>query len=87
MSNDEKPFFSIGSNLRALREEAGRLHGAAIDVWPEEPPPAGAAAPRHPKILPTPHLAGHTAESHRERAENMIAALGRLAAERRGTGR
>ena len=71
--------------VRAL--DAGRLHGAAIDVWPEEPPPAGAAAPRHPKILPTPHLAGHTAESHRERAENMIAALGRLAAERRGTGR
>lgn len=72
----------LAALVRALDD--GHLAGAAVDVWPAEPPPRGGPL-LHPRILPTPHLAGHTAESHRERAANMIAALaallGRLAPE------
>ncbi len=57
--------------------DAGRLAGAALDVYPEEPPaPGGPLA--HPRLLCTPHLGGHTADSHRARAGNMIEALARL---------
>jgi phosphoglycerate dehydrogenase-like enzyme len=45
---------------------AGRLAGAALDVFLEEPPDALPLAQqliRHPKVLPTPHTAGLTVES------------------------
>lgn len=45
----------------ALRD--GRLHGAAVDVYTEEPPPTGHPLLRVETAVTTPHLAGTTAES------------------------
>jgi len=61
----------------ALR--AGRLGGAALDVFDKEPLPAGSPLAGCPNLLLTPHVAGVTAESN-ERvsamlAERVIAAL------------
>lgn len=61
--------------LRAL--DAGRLAGAAVDVFTREPPPTGGLR-AHPKVLATPHLAGHSVESHQARTANAIDALGQL---------
>jgi phosphoglycerate dehydrogenase-like enzyme len=56
---------------------AGRLAGAAIDVWCNEPRTrTGLAA--HPCVLATSHIAGHTAASHRARRENLLEALSGL---------
>jgi (S)-sulfolactate dehydrogenase len=46
----------------ALR--AGRLAGAALDVFEQEPLPAGSALAGCPNLLLTPHIAGLTAESN-----------------------
>ncbi|HEX4859242.1 MAG TPA: hydroxyacid dehydrogenase [Usitatibacteraceae bacterium] len=54
----------------ALR--AGRLGGAALDVFEAEPLPAGSVFAGCPNILLTPHIAGVTAESN-ERVSSMIA--------------
>jgi D-3-phosphoglycerate dehydrogenase / 2-oxoglutarate reductase len=46
--------------------DAGRLRGAAIDVFPEEPPPPGSASARalaHPRVIATPHLGSSTYEA------------------------
>ena len=40
--------------------EAGHLAGAALDVFEQEPPPAGYALRDHPLVLVTPHVAGVT---------------------------
>jgi glyoxylate/hydroxypyruvate reductase A len=40
--------------------EAGRLGGAVLDVFREEPLPAAHPFWRHPRILVTPHVAGST---------------------------
>lgn len=49
--------------------DAGRLAGAALDVFATEPPPAGHSLVGHPRVLCTPHVAAFTAESiHRESA-------------------
>jgi D-3-phosphoglycerate dehydrogenase len=45
---------------------SGRLRAAAIDVFPEEPPPPGSASARlmaHPAVISTPHLGGSTYEA------------------------
>jgi len=47
--------------LAALDE--GRLAGAAIDVFPQEPPPAESRLRSHPKVILTPHLGGSTQEA------------------------
>lgn len=60
--------------------QAGRLGGAAIDVFDAEPLPAGSALGSAPNVILTPHVAGVTVESN-ERvsaliAERVAAALG-----------
>jgi (S)-sulfolactate dehydrogenase len=54
----------------ALR--AGRLGGAALDVFDNEPLPAGSPLAGCPNLLLTPHIAGVTQESN-ERVSAMIA--------------
>ncbi|HSI47276.1 MAG TPA: NAD(P)-dependent oxidoreductase [Ideonella sp.] len=65
--------------LDALR--AGRLHGAALDVFDTEPLPAGSAfAEPPPNLLLTPHIAGLTTDSERRVCElvtgKVLALLG-----------
>jgi len=50
--------------LQAL--EADRLAGAALDVFTQEPPPAGSVARaliEHPRVIATPHLGASTEEA------------------------
>lgn len=56
--------------LAALQE--GRLGGAGLDVWEQEPPPASHPLLAHPAVLASPHTAGVTAES-RARVASMAA--------------
>lgn len=49
----------------------GRLFGAAFDVFPEEPLPAGSRLPYAPGVVMTPHLAG----ASRQTAHNAAAIL------------
>jgi D-3-phosphoglycerate dehydrogenase len=53
--------------------ESGHVHGAALDVFAIEPPPATHALLRHPCVLATPHVAGVTPDS--------LTAMGVMAAE------
>ena len=54
--------------VRAL--DSGRIAGAALDVYEQEPPTtAQKAVMSHPKVLPTSHCAGATVESQRRAAE------------------
>jgi len=43
--------------------DAGKVAGAAIDVFEPEPPPADDPLVRHPKVLVTPHLGASTEEA------------------------
>ncbi len=52
--------------------QAGRLGGAAIDVFDEEPLRAGSPLAAAPNVLLTPHIAGVTVESN-ERVSGLIA--------------
>ncbi|PSQ98624.1 MAG: phosphoglycerate dehydrogenase [Bacteroidetes bacterium QS_9_68_14] len=60
--------------------ESGHLGGAAVDVYPEEPP-SGAAREviEHPKVVATPHIAASTGEAQekvaRRTARQVIAVL------------
>ncbi len=58
---------------RALAKvlEEGRLAGAAVDVFSEEPPPASHPLLRCDNVVLTPHLAGCTAEAHRDTAVDV----------------
>lgn len=47
--------------LEAL--DAGKVAGAALDVFVEEPPPADHPLVRHEKVICTPHLGASTAEA------------------------
>lgn len=59
---------------RALAEalHAGKLSGAAIDVFEQEPLPAGSVLTDVPNLILTPHIAGVTADSE-ERVCDLIA--------------
>ncbi len=55
-------------DAQALLEaiDAGRLRAVAIDVFPQEPPPAGSASAQlmaHERVVATPHLGGSTFEA------------------------
>ena len=52
--------------------KAGRLGGAALDVFDNEPLPAGSVLVGVPRLLLTPHIAGVTVESN-ERVSSLIA--------------
>jgi (S)-sulfolactate dehydrogenase len=54
----------------ALR--SGRLGGAALDVFADEPLPAGSPLADVPRLILTPHIAGVTVESNR-RVSSLIA--------------
>ncbi|MGZ5073338.1 MAG: NAD(P)-dependent oxidoreductase, partial [Usitatibacter sp.] len=51
---------------------AGRLGGAALDVFDDEPLSAGSPLAGAPRLLLTPHIAGVTVESN-ERVSSLIA--------------
>lgn len=59
--------------------EAGHIAGAALDVRTSEPPLPGDELEGHPRILPTPHMAGVSAESVERMAiaaaNNLVEAL------------
>ena len=65
----------------ALRSalDSGHLAGAALDVRTVEPPQPGDELAGHPRILPTPHMAGVSTESVERMAiaaaNNLVAAL------------
>ena len=63
--------------LAALDE--GRLAGAAIDTWETEPLPLDHPLRRHPRVLATAHVVGHSEELYAQipkvAAENMLRAL------------
>jgi phosphoglycerate dehydrogenase-like enzyme len=59
-----------GALLAAL--EAGRLRGAALDVFPVEPLPAGHALWAHPRVLVTPHVSGVSPAHHWSRALDLF---------------
>jgi D-3-phosphoglycerate dehydrogenase len=64
----------------ALRQalDSGHLAGAALDVFANEPPPAGSIA-EHPKIIATPHVGAQTVEAQAKAglaiAEEVITVL------------
>jgi D-3-phosphoglycerate dehydrogenase len=64
----------VDALLRAL--EDGRLGGVALDVLPEEPPPAGHPLLTHPRTLVTPHVGWYSEESEaelrRKAAQNVV---------------
>lgn len=66
-----------GALAAALRE--GRLRGAILDVFEDEPLPAGSALVGVPNLIVTPHIAGATEEAQyrvsRVTAENVARAL------------
>lgn len=53
--------------------ESGRLRGAALDVFPHEPPDPAHPLLRFPQVLVTPHCASHTDGAIRKMGEMAIA--------------
>ncbi|HKE19154.1 MAG TPA: phosphoglycerate dehydrogenase, partial [Kofleriaceae bacterium] len=57
--------------------DSGHIAGAALDVFVEEPPPAGSKLVAHPRVICTPHLGASTEEAQEkvaiEVAEQIVA--------------
>jgi D-3-phosphoglycerate dehydrogenase len=81
----QRPFFLLNTSRGAVVEpaalleglESGKILGAGLDVWEEEPLEKMSeqsremfgAALRHPGVIATPHIAGYTHESLRKMSE------------------
>lgn len=63
--------------------DSGQCGGAAMDVFPEEPPPKDDPLRKHPKVLLTPHLGAST---HEAQKAVSVAAAEQLLAYLRGQG-
>jgi D-3-phosphoglycerate dehydrogenase len=57
--------------------ESGHLHGAAFDVYAEEPIPPGSRLLQTPNLVLTPHLAGGSRETAVKAAAIVAADVGR----------
>lgn len=62
------PLVDEGALIRALDE--GWIAGAALDVWEEEPTPAGNRLRTHPRVMGTGHNVGHPQRLY----DDMVAA-------------
>ncbi|MBW5425716.1 hydroxyacid dehydrogenase [Streptomyces sp. BG9H] len=58
--------------------DAGQLSGAAFDVYPQEPVPAGSRLLRTPGIVMTPHLAGASQQVAHKAARIVAGEVGRF---------
>lgn len=64
---------ALGSDGEGEEENKGRLRGAILDAFPEEPLTTGSRLWSHPRIWITPHMAGPT--PMREALDQVAAAL------------
>jgi (S)-sulfolactate dehydrogenase len=62
----------VDESAVAAALKTGQLGGAALDVFEQEPLPAGSPLAGCPNLLLTPHIAGVTAESN-TRVSSLIA--------------
>jgi len=67
-----------GDALRAALD-AGKIRGAGLDVFPDEPPAVDDPLRTHERVVATPHVGWYSEEANAERrrraAENVRAAL------------
>lgn len=67
------PIVRTEALARALDE--GQIAGAALDVFPDEPPAADDPLRTHDRVLTTPHVAWYSEEANAERRQRASAAI------------